>query len=154
MYICMCTTVDHHVIDRITLMWFPGIFLRLSFFFFFQFDKRIIDKWQHPSWKYVRTKLITFLPAKPKSCSLSYIPDVIPEGNVAKIKVTDVASKWAGGALTYPEFGVSVNPILTRGEILCPPNYCLPTRIWKPKDILKGMSTIGPSQGLKIRSGT
>ena len=91
MYIvCMCTTVDHHVIDRITLMWFPGIFPRFSFFFFFQFDKRIIDKWQHPSWKYVRTKLITFRPAKPKSCSLSYIPDVIPEGNVAKIKVTDV----------------------------------------------------------------
>ena len=74
--------------------------------FSFQFDKRIIDKWQHPSWKYVRTKLITFRPAKPKSCSLSDIPDL--EGNVAKRKATDVVSEWAGGALTHPEFGIYV----------------------------------------------
>ena len=54
----------------------------------------------------MRTKLITFRPAKPKSCSLSDIPDL--EGNVAKRKGTDVVSEWAGGALTHPEFGISV----------------------------------------------
>ena len=88
LYIC---TVDHHVIDRIFNN--PNVISRnFSKVFFplfsFQFDKRIIDKWQHPSWKYVRTKLITFRPAKPKSCSLSDIPDL--EGNVAKRKDTDV----------------------------------------------------------------
>ena len=36
----------------------------------------------------MRTKLITFRPAKPKSCSLTYIPDL--EGNVAKRKGTDI----------------------------------------------------------------
>ena len=54
----------------------------------------------------MRTKLITFRPAKPKSCSLSDIPDL--EGNVAKSKCTDVISKWDGWALAHPIFGISV----------------------------------------------
>ena len=28
-----------------------------------------------------------------------------------------------GGAMAHPDFGRSVNPISTRGDRLCPPNY-------------------------------
>ena len=38
--------------------------------------------------------------------------------------------------------GVSINPILTRGSRLCPPHYCLPTRIWKPNGITAVMMMI------------
>ena len=49
----------------------------------------------------------------------------------------DVVSGWAGWALAHPEFGVSVNPLTTRGPIggrgvdyahpitTCPPKYLL-----------------------------
>ena len=42
---------------------------------------------------------------------------------------SDAASVWAGWALAYPEFGVSVNPIPTRGAdyahriTACPPGF-------------------------------
>ena len=42
---------------------------------------------------------------------------------------SDVARGWAGWALAYPEFGSSVNPIPTGEDRLCPPQFCLPTRI-------------------------
>ena len=35
-----------------------------------------------------------------------------------------VVSRGAGSALAPPEFGISVNPIPTRGGRLCPPHYC------------------------------
>ena len=50
----------------------------------------------------------------------SVLPQVVP---------LDAARGWAGWALADPEFGSSVNPIPTRGGRLCPPHYCLPTRI-------------------------
>ena len=31
---------------------------------------------------------------------------------------SDAGSGWAGWALALPEFGVSINPIATRGEIM------------------------------------
>ena len=47
----------------------------------------------------------------------------------------DAVSGWAEWVLAYPVFGSSVNPIPTRWDKLCPPHYCLPTRIWKLNDI-------------------
>ena len=40
----------------------------------------------------------------------------------------------AGGAMVPPEFGRSVNPISTRGDRLCPPNYYWHPRIFRPSD--------------------
>ena len=34
-----------------------------------------------------------------------------------------VVSGCAGCAMAHPDFGRSVNPISTRGDRLCPPNY-------------------------------
>ena len=46
--------------------------------------------------------------------------------------VMPLDSGWAGWALAHPESGVTLNPIPTREGRLCPPYYCLPTRVWKP----------------------
>ena len=40
----------------------------------------------------------------------------------------------AGCAMADPDFGRSVNPISTRGDRLCPPNYYWHTRIFRPSD--------------------
>ena len=40
----------------------------------------------------------------------------------------------AGCARAHPDFGRSVNPISTRGDRLCPPNYYWHTRIFRPSD--------------------
>ena len=40
----------------------------------------------------------------------------------------------AGGAMAPPDFGRSVNPISTRGDRLCPPNYYWHPRIFRPSD--------------------
>ena len=40
----------------------------------------------------------------------------------------------AGCAMAHPEFGKSVNPISTRGNRLCPPNYYWHTQIFRPSD--------------------
>ena len=40
----------------------------------------------------------------------------------------------AGCAMAHPDFGRSVNPISTRGDRLCPPNYYRHTRIFRPSD--------------------
>ena len=45
------------------------------------------------------------------------------------LKGRDAVIGWAGWALAYPEFGLFVNPIPTKGDRLCPKHYCLPTRI-------------------------
>ena len=37
-------------------------------------------------------------------------------------------------ARAHPDFGRSVNPISTRGDRLCPPNYYGHTRIFRPSD--------------------
>ena len=39
----------------------------------------------------------------------------LPTGIVIR---SDAASGWAGWALAHPEFGISVNPITTRGQIM------------------------------------
>ena len=41
----------------------------------------------------------------------------------------------AGCAMAHPDFGRSVNPISTRGDKLCPPNYYWHTRIFRPSDV-------------------
>jgi hypothetical protein len=45
-----------------------------------------------------------------------------------------VASRGARGACAPPLFGRSVNPISTGGSTLCPPHYCVPSRIFEPCD--------------------
>ena len=40
----------------------------------------------------------------------------------------------AGCAMAHPIFGRSVNPIPTRGDRLCPPNYYWHTLIFRPSD--------------------
>jgi hypothetical protein len=40
----------------------------------------------------------------------------------------------AGCAMAHPDFVRSVNPISTRGNGLCPPNYYWHTRIFRPSD--------------------
>ena len=40
----------------------------------------------------------------------------------------------AGCAMAHPDFGRSVNPISTRGDRLCPPNYNWHTRTFVPSD--------------------
>jgi hypothetical protein len=42
-----------------------------------------------------------------------------------QFKTRGVVPGGAGGAMTHPVFGRSVDPISTRGDILCPPNYYL-----------------------------
>ena len=37
-------------------------------------------------------------------------------------------------AMAHPDFGKSVNPISTRGDRLCQPNYYWHTRIFRPSD--------------------
>ena len=41
----------------------------------------------------------------------------------------------AGCARAHPDFGRSVNPISTRGDRLCPPNYYGHTQIFRPSDV-------------------
>ena len=48
---------------------------------------------------------------------------------IGKGSGSDAVSGWAGWALAHLEFGSSVNPTPTTGGRLCPPHYCLPTRI-------------------------
>ena len=40
----------------------------------------------------------------------------------------------AGCAMAHPDFGRSVNPISTRGDRLCQPNYYWHTQIFRPYD--------------------
>ena len=40
----------------------------------------------------------------------------------------------AGCAMAHPDFGKPVNPISTRGDRLCQPNYYWHTRIFRPSD--------------------
>ena len=40
----------------------------------------------------------------------------------------------AGSAMAPPDFGRSVNPISTRGDRLCPPNYYCHPRVFRPSN--------------------
>ena len=40
----------------------------------------------------------------------------------------------AGCAMAHTDFGRSVNPISTKGDRLCPPNYYWHTQIFRPSD--------------------
>ena len=52
--------------------------------------------------------------------SYAYVRGVVPGG--------------AGGAMAPSDFGRSVNPISTKGDRLCPPNYYWHTRTFRPSD--------------------
>ena len=48
----------------------------------------------------------------------------------------------AGGAMAPSDFGRSVNPISTRGDRLCPPNYYWLPRIFRPSDGLVSYTVV------------
>jgi len=52
----------------------------------------------------------------------------------AALSLRAVVPGCAGCAMAHPDFGRSVNPISTRGDRLCPPNYYWHTRIFRPSD--------------------
>ena len=51
-----------------------------------------------------------------KKSSQNMLSDL--SNTLIQIYTSDAASGWAGWALSHPEFGVSVNPIPTRGQIM------------------------------------
>ena len=51
----------------------------------------------------------------------------LPKANSGHLtRSRGVVPGGAGGAMATPDFGRSVNPILTRGDRLCPPQYYEP----------------------------
>ena len=56
------------------------------------------------------------------------------EYSIIQIQLRPVIPGCAGCAMAHPDFGSSVNPISTRGDKLCPPNYYWHTRIFRPSD--------------------
>ena len=54
--------------------------------------------------------------------------------NCEPLSIRPVVPGCAGCAMAHPDFGRSVNPISTRGDRLCPPNYYWHTRIFRPSD--------------------
>ena len=56
--------------------------------------------------------------------------------NVPKeaLNTRPVVPGFAGCAMAHPDFDRSVNPISTRGDRLCPPNYYWHTQIFRPSD--------------------
>ena len=55
-------------------------------------------------------------------------------GKAVYINIRGVVPVGAGCAMTHPDLGRSVNPISTRGDRLCPPNYYWHPRIFRPSD--------------------
>ena len=53
---------------------------------------------------------------------------------ITTTKFRGVVRGCAGCAIAHPDFGRSVNPISTRGDRLCPPNYYWHPRIFRPSD--------------------
>ena len=50
------------------------------------------------------------------------------------ISFRPVVPGCAGCVMVHPDFGRSVNPISTRGNRLCPPNYYWHTQIFRPSN--------------------
>ena len=51
-----------------------------------------------------------------------------------QVSYRPVVPGCAGCAMAHPDFGISVNPISTRGGRVCPPNYYWHTRVFRPSD--------------------
>ena len=61
--------------------------------------------------------------------------------NSTRLTVVKIAANTGLSSLgVHPDFGRSVNPISTRGDRLCPPNYYWHIRIFRPSD--------GPAEGM------
>ena len=56
------------------------------------------------------------------------------ETDLPAISLRPVVPGCVGCAMAHPDFGRSDNPISTRGDRLCPPNYYWHTRIFRPSD--------------------
>ena len=95
-----------------------------------------VQKWPLQKWtcyEWIQEKkfpkaLICFLWKPLLFCSINKIITILLVAellcNFTKYQCSDAASEWAGWALAHPEFGSSVNPIKTRGQIL-PTNLLL-----------------------------
>ena len=54
--------------------------------------------------------------------------------DISPYRLRGVDPGGARGAMAPPDFVRSVNPISTRGDRLCPPNYYWHPRIFRPSD--------------------
>ena len=54
--------------------------------------------------------------------------------NMKRFSLRPVIPGCAGCAMAHPDFGRSADPISTKGDRLCPPNYLWHTRIFRPSD--------------------
>ena len=54
--------------------------------------------------------------------------------HILQLLCMPVVPGCAGCAMAHPDFDRSVNPISTRGDKICPPNYYWHTRIFRPFD--------------------
>ena len=73
----------------------------------------------------------------------------------SKEVIRPVVPGCAGCAMAHPDFGSLVNPISTKGDRSCPPNYYWHTRIFRPSDgpdVSMQLSNIFVGSRLTIRS--
>ena len=67
-------------------------------------------------------------------CSIRFRPTKQVHYILQKILHRPVVPGCAGCAMAHPNFGRSVNPISTRGDRLCSPNYYWHTWTYRPSD--------------------
>ena len=68
-------------------------------------------------------------------CCTALVQTGFGQINIRSIHGRPVVPGCAGCARAHPDFGRSVNPISTRGDRLCPPNYYGHTQIFRPSDV-------------------
>ena len=96
-----------------------------SIFVILQLDRRIIDNFE--GWKYVRTKVITFVPAKAKACSLDELQSP-PDGSGLMLNSTEAIDFNQYAVFTCPDDQVTDDGPLFK--IKCLPNGQYQSRKW------------------------
>ena len=93
---------------------------------FLQLDRRIIDNFE--DWKYVRSKVITFVPAKARACSLDELQSP-PDGSGLMLNSTDAIEFNQFAVFNCPDDQVTDDGPLFK--IKCLPNGQYQSRKWK-----------------------
>ena len=93
---------------------------------FLQLDRRIIDNFE--GWKYVRSKVITFVPAKARACSLDELQSP-PDGSGLMLNSTDAIEFNQFAVFNCPDDQVTDDGPLFK--IKCLPNGQYQSRKWK-----------------------
>ena len=96
-----------------------------SIFVILQLDRRIIDNFE--GWKYVRTKVITFVPAKAKACSLDELQSP-PDGSGLMLNSTEAIEFNQYAVFNCPDDQVTDDGPLFK--IKCLPNGQYQSRKW------------------------